>query len=115
MAVQLRLHSIAQDSVVDSRAKGRAQPDEAVLYAALYKISVHIVFQWYQRLQELSNCKRMKYVRILTFPTPNAVYGYEREWYEEGAEIEFEGCAFLGISYLRFKFGNHLELPPEEA
>lgn len=99
--------------------KAERNPMKRVLYAALYKIPVHIVFQWYRRLQNLSNCVRTKYVRILTFPTPNAVYGYERKWYEESAEIEFEGCAFWGIreyaSYLRFKFGDYLELPPEEA
>lgn len=51
-------------------------------------------------------------------PTPNTEYGYYRDWYENSKEIEFEGITFQGIkeydSYLRFKFGDYLELPPIE-
>lgn len=55
-------------------------------------------------------------VRILMFPTPNSEYGYYRNWYENSIEIIFEGEKFWGIrdydSYLNFKFGNYMELPP---
>ena len=57
-------------------------------------------------------------VRILTFPTPNSEYGYYRNWYENSVDTEFEGIIFQGIrdydSYLGFKFGNYMELPPVE-
>ena len=57
-------------------------------------------------------------VRILTFPTPNNEYGYYRCWYENSADIEFEGKVFKGIkdydSYLSFKFGDYMKLPPKE-
>ena len=57
-------------------------------------------------------------VRILTFPTPNSEYGYYRNWYENSEDIVFEGKIFWGIkdydSYLSFKFGDYMELPPVE-
>lgn len=57
-------------------------------------------------------------VRILTFPTPNSEYGYYRNWYENSVDTVFEGKVFLGIkdydSYLSFKFGDYMELPPVE-
>lgn len=51
------------------------------------------------------------------FPTPNREWGYYRNWYENSTDTVFEGKVFQGIkdydSYLRFKFGNYMELPPE--
>ena len=56
-------------------------------------------------------------VRILMFPTPNSEYGYYRNWYENSADTEFEGKVLRGIkdydSYLTFKFGDYMQLPPE--
>ncbi len=64
------------------------------------------------------NKHRTDWVRILTFPTPNKVYGYRTKWYEFSEEIKFEGYTFQGIKeyneYLSFKFGNYMELPPLE-
>ena len=52
------------------------------------------------------------------FPTPNDEWGYYRCWYEKSADIGFEGVVFQGIkdydSYLSFKFGEYMELPPVE-
>lgn len=52
------------------------------------------------------------------FPTPNSEYGYYRCWYENSSPVEFEGVVFEGIreydSYLSFKFGNYMQLPPED-
>lgn len=63
-----------------------------------------------------ANLKKTRMVRILMFPTPNNEYGYYRNWYENSNEIIFEGKRFQGIrdydSYLNFKFGNYMELPP---
>lgn len=70
-------------------------------------------------LLERSNRRGGKMVRILTFPTPNHEYGYYRCWYENSAPVEFEGKIFEGIkeydSYLTFKFGKYMELPPESG
>ena len=65
-----------------------------------------------------ANKKKARMVRILMFPTPNDEWGYYRNWYETSQEIIFEGKSFVGIkdydSYLSFKFGNYMELPPVE-
>lgn len=64
-----------------------------------------------------SDRRKTEWVRILTFPTPNRAYGYLAKWYEDSEEIQFEGIPFVGIrdydGYLKFKFGNYRELPPE--
>ena len=60
---------------------------------------------------------RSGWVRILMFPTPNRDRGYRRHWYRRRALYRFEGECFPGIAeadeYLRFKFGNYRQLPPE--
>ena len=64
------------------------------------------------------NKKKSRFVRILTFPTPNKTYGYLKSWYESSIDIEFEGRSFKGIEeydeYLSFKFGDYMTLPPKE-
>lgn len=74
------------------------------------------IWRYYHRMVSQANRKDTKMVRILMFPTPNHEYGYYRKWYEKSEEILFEGKTFWGIgdydSYLSFKFGNYMELPP---
>lgn len=85
-------------------------------YKILSKIPTERVFKSYTGLTK--KYKNSKWVRILTFPTPNKTYGYLRKWYENSADIMFEGKIFSGISdydgYLSFKFGDYMLLPPEE-
>ena len=73
---------------------------------------------FYKFIQK-SNRKKSGWVRILTFPTPNRAYGYRMEWYLHSADVLFEGLTFRGIrnyqEYLSFKFGNYMELPPENG
>ena len=87
-------------------------------YGLLSKVPLKTVFDVYRRLMEKGNRKETQMVRILTFPTPNRAWGYYRRWYEESAEIRFEGTVFQGIrnwdEYLSFKFGDYMALPPEE-
>lgn len=89
-----------------------------VLYSFLKKIPNKMIFQDYHRLIQKSNQKKTKLVRILMFPTPNRVYGYFTEWYEQSTDVIFEGHTFKGIKkyddYLHFKFGNYMSLPPLE-
>lgn len=88
-------------------------------YNLLSCIPLRNVLSYFENFAENGNKNESKYVRILLFPTPNNTYGYERHWYEESKTIEFEGINFMGIKnfneYLTFKFGNYMELPPEEA
>lgn len=87
-------------------------------YKLLDKVPERGIFRYYQRMICRAGNKRTRMVRILTFPTPNSEYGYYRNWYENSQQITFEGCLFQGIkdydSYLSFKFGNYLALPPIE-
>lgn len=87
-------------------------------YRLLNKIPAETLYGYYDKLVKGINRKKTKWVRILTFPTPNHEYGYLRKWYEESKLIEFEGESFSGIkdykSYLTFKFGNYMELPPKK-
>ncbi len=88
------------------------------LYKMLDKIPEDKVFSYYGFMVKKAS-KKSRMVRILTFPTPNTEYGYLRCWYENSAEISFEGKIFQGIreydSYLSFKFGNYMQLPPEKT
>lgn len=88
------------------------------LYKLLDKIPERKVFCYYHHMIRRANRKQTRMVRILLFPTPNTEWGYFRSWYENSADIKFEGIVFQGIkeydSYLSFKFGNYMELPPKE-
>lgn len=88
------------------------------VYELLDKIPEKDVFRYYHTMINNASKKKTRMVRILMFPTPNSEYGYYRNWYENSVGTEFEGVVFQGIkdydSYLSFKFGNYMELPPEE-
>ena len=87
------------------------------IYKILDKIPEKNIFHYYHGMIFNANRKKTRMVRILTFPTPNSEYGYYRNWYENSADTEFEGKVFRGIkdydSYLTFKFGDYMQLPPE--
>lgn len=88
------------------------------VYKLLDEIPEQEVFRYYHRLIHRSNKHKTRMVRILMFPTPNNEYGYYRNWYENSVDIVFEGVTFQGIkdydSYLCFKFGEYMKLPPVE-
>lgn len=98
--------------------KAETNAAKRMLYKWLNKIPLEVVYRYYYHLMHFWNQKETKWVRILTFPTPNRVYAYRREWYEESAEFTFENKVFNGIkeydAYLNFKFGTYMELPPVE-
>lgn len=87
-------------------------------FRMLAKIPEQAVWKHYHRMVVSANRKKTNMVRILMFPTPNREWGYYRCWYENSADIEFEGKKFSGIrdydSYLHFKFGDYMTLPPVE-
>lgn len=96
--------------------------DRNVLRRLLYKGLSHIptkaIFHHYHEMIARANREKSRIVRILMFPTPNSEYGYYRSWYENSTDTVFEGRVFQGIkdydSYLSFKFGAYMELPPED-
>ena len=89
-----------------------------VWFQVLYKIPDRLLFRHYYSMIYNSNKKTTKMVRILMFPTPNRAYGYKRKWYEQSIPTVFEKYTIDGIKeydkYLSFKFGNYMELPPED-
>lgn len=88
------------------------------VYSVMSKVPEKKLKESFDRFVEKTNRKKTGWVRILTFPTPNKAYGYRTNWYEKSADIVFEGVTFQGIkdydAYLSFKFGNYMELPPED-
>lgn len=57
-------------------------------------------------------------VRILTFPTPKAVYGYKREWYTKLRRYQFGNMKLPGAkdydAYLKVKYGDYMKMPPTD-
>lgn len=90
-----------------------------VIYTVLDRIPEREIFRYYRFMVERAKKteKSSRWVRILTFPTPNDSWGYLKKWYEKSAPIDFEGKVFSGIAeyeeYLSFKFGDYMTLPPE--
>lgn len=87
------------------------------LYTIMSKVPEQALKESFNRFIKKTDRKKTKWVRILTFPTPNKAYGYRTRWYEHSADIDFEGITFRGIrdydQYLSFKFGEYHKLPPE--
>ena len=86
-------------------------------YTCMDKFSHEQIYRHYDKFIQKTKKIKSKWVRILTYPTPNREYGYRRRWYEKSVKLQFEGVWFDGIkdwdSYLKFKFGNYMELPKE--
>lgn len=87
-------------------------------YSLLDKIPEKTIFHHYHKMIKKAYHQKTRMVRILMFPTPNEEYGYYRNWYETSQDTVFEGVTFQGIkdydSYLSFKFGDYMELPPAD-
>lgn len=87
-------------------------------FKLLARIPEEQIWRYYHAMVVQANKKKTRMVRILMFPTPNSEYGYYRNWYENSTDTVFEGEVFQGIkdydSYLSFKFGEYMELPPVE-
>lgn len=70
----------------------------------------------YFRYIEKCNRRPSRWVKCLTFPACNKVYGYKREWYEDVVDISFEGVTLKGCrkydEYLKFLYGDYMALPP---
>ena len=88
------------------------------IYSLLYKLSKNNMSKIYGQLERFSNRRKTKYVRALTFPLPNHLRGYERDWYKKYTKIKFEGYEFqVEASYKKWltqEFGDYMKLPPPE-
>lgn len=99
-------------------AKASSNRLQKFVYKLLSKLPYSYVYGKYDKLVEIRRRKDSKWVRILTFPTPNKEYAYLRKWYESSEDILFENKYFQGIKewdeYLTFKFGDYMKLPEEK-
>lgn len=92
------------------------------LKRAVYKIMRHIpmsmIVNSYQRFIDHGQKRKTRLVRILTFPTPKGVYGYERKWYTDLTNYPFDDLILPGAKdydgYLQVKYGDYMKMPPVE-
>ena len=103
-------------SEVGSRTE--KNPWKRIVYQCMKRIPMKFVIRSFQRFIDAGQRKKTRLVRILTFPTPKGVYGYEREWYTQLSMYRFGNMMLPGArdydGYLRVKYGNYMDLPPAE-
>lgn len=89
-----------------------------MVYKILNMIPEDILKKNYQKYIKKRNRKCSKWVKCLTFPACNRVYGYKKEWYEDTEDILFEGVTLKACKnydeYLHFLYGDYMKLPPIE-
>lgn len=87
-------------------------------YELLDKIDDDKLYHSFSKFTEKCNKKQTKRIRIFAFPVPGKEYGYLRSCFEIVIPTEFEGVHLMGMkdyeTYLRYKYGNYMELPPVE-
>lgn len=103
-------------SEVGSRTEDK--PIVRFLYKIMCRIPMKCMIKGYQRFIYSGQKRKTEQVRILTFPTPKGVYGYERKWYTQLRAYQFEDMTLPGAEdydgYLQVKYGNYMEMPPVE-
>ncbi|MCM3135734.1 LicD family protein [Paenibacillus polysaccharolyticus] len=87
------------------------------VYSLLSRIPLEKVSNHLQHFTDRGNQKISKRVRTITFPAPDKYSEGMKEWFEQTAEYSFENLKLLGHrdynAYLKHKFGDYMELPPE--
>ena len=89
-----------------------------IVYKILCKLPFKVIVRKYQKFINRGQKKKTKLVRILTFPTPPKVYGYNRKWYTQLKKYKFDELELPGAAdydgYLSVKYGNYMTLPPDD-
>lgn len=87
------------------------------LYVLLQCVPMNVLVKAFQGLIHAGMRRETQLVRILTFPTPKGVYGYDRRWYTQLKQYPFGDLMLPGAAdydgYLRVKYGEYMNLPPE--
>ena len=90
---------------------------ERALYTLMNLVPMTTLVQHFSAFIEAGRGKQTRLVRILTFPTPKHIDGYERRWYEELSLYPFESMRLPGATdydgYLTVKYGDYMTLPHE--
>ncbi len=91
---------------------------QKVIYKILYRIPEKTLKESYCKFVAKCNKSKSAWVKCLTFPACNKTLGYKREWYEDTEDIIFEGITLKAArkydEYLKFLYGDYMELPPVE-
>lgn len=89
-----------------------------IVYKMLDKIPFELVIKVYQSFIEKGRNRKTELVRILTFPTPKGIYGYNRKWYTKLKKYKFDELELPGAAdyhgYLSVKYGDYMTFPPED-
>ncbi|MCM1154915.1 MAG: LicD family protein [Roseburia sp.] len=89
-----------------------------LLYGVMRLVPRKALIKWYELLVKANTRHKTELVRILTFPAPKGTYGFHRKWFVKQRRYRFSTITLTGArdyeGYLRYKFGNYKELPPEE-
>lgn len=89
-----------------------------LVFELLYKIPEKKLYKSYDRFIARCDRKPTKRIRIFAFPVPGKEFGYLRSSFDELKETEFEGMMLMGMkdydTYLGYKYGTYMELPPVE-
>ena len=96
-------------------------------YRLLSKVPVSFVFRQLDWYAKKSSSKSPNKVRTLTYTSIGKLYfkhsikeryGMPKRWFLNTASFEFEGKTLIGLAdydeYLRFSYGDYMQLPPEE-
>lgn len=88
------------------------------LYRLLDKIPDEKLYHSFTGFVKKCNRIKTKRIRIFSFPVPGNENGYLRRCFEELIPTEFEHAVLMGMkdydTYLRYKYGSYMELPPVE-
>jgi len=87
-------------------------------YKLLSMIPDKKLYDSYGKFIERSNRKETQRIRINTFPVPGKDNGYLRRCFTELVPTQYENITVMGMkdyhTYLSYKYGNYMELPPED-
>lgn len=86
-------------------------------YSLISKIPRDFWFQQMEMLADITNHKKTKMVRHVTFPMPKrCLYGVPIKFFDEYIEKDFEGYSFKIFKrydkYLKMLYGDYMSLPP---
>ncbi len=88
------------------------------IFSLMSRVPEKKIFVSYHQLIRKSNLGNKKRVRALMFPTFGKEFGYRKEWFEQGEDVDFEGHKFQCMKgakeYLAFSYGDYMQLPPED-
>lgn len=89
---------------------------DKIFLSMLSTVPTDKLYASYTKFYSRANRKKTKRVRINTLPVPGKENGYPRVCFEEIEPVLFENTMLYGMkdydSYLSYKYGNYMEMPP---